>query len=594
MTDSDPATILQQAVYQLETGNPEQAAEFAGQALESAPENAEAIFLLGRCRALLNQNTEAINVLEQASERLPDRLELFNLLGHLLYHERHHEKAIAAFRRCVELDPDHVEAQRQLANLYLSNDQPEAIRLFERAHELAPDHADLLFDYAWGMMYTVGDTDQGAELFRKWLQLDHGTADRGSIAVQALNYPSNQKPTELAQIHFQWAEKYMNHLGREFDFSDHDFSDNRRIRLGMLSGDFSRHPVGRFAMLLCHHLDLQRFELFIYSNNHETDELKPSFEEHAVWCDVTKLTDDEAAKKIRVDRVDILLDLSGHTKGNRLGIVARKPAPIQAASFAYPNTTGLGAVDYRVTDPHSDPAGTTESLWQEKLEYMPHTPWLYLPPLEFKTETTPPPSTAGKPFTFGCLNNPVKTSRVSIRLWAEVLKRRPGSRIILFELNPDHGQLLKQFFLEEGVAPEQADIRPKGGVTYFLELHNEIDLMFDPFPYNGGVTTGDSFWMGVPVLCLEGDTYVSRQGVMQNRCLGLEAFIAGDTGEFIEKAVQISNNADLLLQLRQNLRGMLQQSALMDYDGYAAEFKTMLNRWWAKRCAEYQEIGQAD
>ena len=118
--------------------------------------------------------------------------------------------------------------------------------------------------------------------------------------------------------------------------------------------------------------------------------------------------------------------------------------------------------------------------------------------------------------------------------------------------------------------------------------------MFDPFPYNGGVTTGDSFWMGVPVLCLEGDTYVSRQGVMQNRCLGLEVFIAADTGEFIEKALQISNNADLLLQLRQNLRRMLQQSALMDYDGYATEFKTMLESWWAKRCAENQALDQAD
>ena len=594
MSDSAPVSHLEQAVQQLENGNPEQAAEIAGQALEYDPENADALFLIGRCRALLNQNEEAINALEQASERLPDRLELFNLLGHLLYHERHHEKAIDSFRRCVELDPDHVEAHRQLANLYLGNDQPKAIRLFERAHQLAPNHADLLFDYAWGMMYSVGDTDQGAELFRKWLQLDHGTADRGSIAVQALNYPSNQNPIELAQYHFQWAEKHMNQFWREIDFGDHDFSADRPIRLGMLSGDFCRHPVGRFAMLLCHHLDLERFDLFIYSNNHETDDLKPSFEEHALWCDVTAMTDDEAAKKIREDRIDILLDLSGHTKGNRLGIVARKPAPIQAALFAYPNTTGLAAVDYRVTDPFSDPAGESESLWQEKLEYMPHTPWLYLPPLEFEATPAPPPSSTGKPFTFGCLNNPVKTSRVSVRLWAEVLRRRPDSKIILFELNPDHGQLLKRFFTEENIAPSQIDIRPKGSVTYFLELHNEIDLMFDPFPYNGGVTTGDSFWMGVPMLCLEGDTYVSRQGVMQNRCLGLEAFIAGDTGEFIEKAVQISNNADLLLQLRQNLRGMLQQSALMAYDGYAAEFKTMLERWWAKRCAENQALGQAN
>ena len=165
--------------------------------------------------------------------------------------------------------------------------------------------------------------------------------------MQALNYPSNQNPIELAQYHFQWAEKHMNQFWREIDFGDHDFSADRPIRLGMLSGDFCRHPVGRFAMLLCHHLDLERFDLFIYSNNHETDDLKPSFEEHALWCDVTAMTDDEAAKKIREDRIDILLDLSGHTKGNRLGIVARKPAPIQAALFAYPNTTGLAAVDYR-------------------------------------------------------------------------------------------------------------------------------------------------------------------------------------------------------------------------------------------------------
>jgi len=578
--------MLEQAVHQLETGNPKQAAEFAGQTLESDPGNAEALFLLGRCLALLNQNKEAINNLELASQRFPDRVELFNLLGHLFCHERNHEKAIATFLRCLELDRNHVEAHRQLANLYLGDDQPKAIRLFERAYELAPDHADLLFDYAWAIMYVVGDTDRGSNLFRKWLQLDHDTADRGSIAVQALNYPSNQDPAELAKFHFQWAEKHMNHFSREVDFECNDLSTNRTIRLGMLSGDFCRHPVGRFAMLLCHHLDHDRFELLIYSNNLETDELKPSFEEHAKWNDITVMTDDEAAAQIRQDRVDILLDLSGHTKGNRLGILARKPAPIQAALFAYPNTTGLSVVDYRVTDPHSDLAGTTESLWREKLEYMPHTPWLYLPPLEFEVIPTSPPSSTGKPFTFGCLNNPVKTSRGSIRLWAEVLKRCPDSRIILFELNADHGQLLKRFFTEDGVTPAQVDIRPKGTVTYFLEMHNEIDLMFDPFPYNGGVTTGDSFWMGVPVLCLEGDTYVSRQGVMQNRCLGLEAFIAKDSGEFVEKAFQISNNAGLLMQLHQNLRGMLQQSALMDYEGYAAEFKMMLERWLTNRCSE--------
>ena len=558
----------------------------AQQAVQADPENATARFVLGRSLALLNRYEEAIVELEKAAETLPDCLELFNLLGHMLYHGSQHEKAVSAFERCLELDTDHVEAQRQLANLTLGSDQPRAIRLFDRAHKLDPEHDDLLFDYAWATMYNVGETDRGADLFRQWLALKHGTPDRGSIAVQALNYPSNQSPTELAELHFRWAAKHMSALSRGVDFSNHDFSTNRPIRLGMLSGDFCRHPVGRFAMLLCHHLDQERFNVFLYSNNLETDELKTTFEELATWRDISTVDDPRAEEIIRTDRIDILLDLSGHTKANRLGIIARKPAPVQAAMFAYPNTTGLEVVDYRVTDPHSDPEGETDSLWREKLEHMPHTPWLYLPPLEFESNPAPPPSSTGKPFTFGCLNNPVKTSRLSVQIWAEVLKRLPDSRLILFELNPDHGQLLRKQLAEEGANPEQIDIRPKGNVTYFLELHNEIDLMFDPTPYNGGVTTGDSFWMGVPVLCLEGEAYVSRQGVMQNRCLGLNAFIAKDSGEFVEKAVQIRANAELLMQLRVNLRGMLQESPLMDYDSYAAEFKKMLLRWWAKRCSE--------
>ena len=194
-----------------------------------------------------------------------------------------------------------------------------------------------------------------------------------------------------------------------------------------------------------------------------------------------------------------------------------------------------------------------------------------------------------EPFTFGCLNDPLKTSRACVRLWAQVLKRLPNSRIILFQLNDDHGQLLRDQFCEDGAKRKQIDIRAKGDAVYYLKLHYEIDLMFDPFPYNGGITTCDSFWMGVPVLCMDGRSYVSRQGVMQNRCLKLEAFIANDNSEFIEKALQISSNPDLLKQLRENLREMLKRSPLMNYNDYANKFADMLQRWWAKRCDEEKQ-----
>ena len=333
-------------------------------------------------------------------------------------------------------------------------------------------------------------------------------------------------------------------------------------------------------------MDRSRFELFVYANRKEEDELKASFESLAAWRNIFAQTDDAVVGQVADDRVDILLDLSGHTKGSRLSILSHRPAPVQASVFAYPNTTGMTAIDHRVTDPHSDPPGQTESLWAEQLERLPHTAWVYLPPLEVNAPPGPPPSTSGKSFTLGCLNNPVKTSRACIQLWARVLNRLPEARLILQQLNDGHGQRLRDWFAEAGAAAGQIDIRPKGGVAYFLKLHNEIDLMLDPFPYNGGVTTGDAFWMGVPLLCLEGDAYVSRQGVLQNKCLGLEAFIARDEGEFVEKAVQISNNPNMLVQLRENLRGMLERSPLMDYGGYAREFGGMLERWWAKRCSE--------
>ena len=586
MADPGSQTLLRQATERAESGDFAQAAELAQQILSRNGDHAEALFLLGRSLAMLDRNDEAITVLKKATKARPDDLEALNLLGHLLYHCDRHEEAKAAFARCLALDPNHVEAMRQMANLTLGSDQAGALSLFKQAYALAPDHADLLFDHAWAVMYAAGDTDSGATLFRRWFEFAGGTADRGSIALQALNYASNQNPETVARLHRQWGAEHADPLGQAANFHGHDFRTDRPLHVGLLSADFCRHPVGRFALTLCHHLDRSQFELFVYTNRKEEDELKASFESLAAWRNIFGQTDDAVVGQVADDRVDILLDLSGHTMGSRLSILSHRPAPVQASVFAYPNTTGMTAIDYRVTDPHSDPPGQTEPLWAEQLERLPQTAWVYLPPLEVNAPPGPPPSTIGNPFTLGCLNNPVKTSRACIQLWARVLKRLPEARIILQQLNDGHGQRLRDWFAEAGAAPAQIDIRPKGGVTYFLKLHNEIDLMLDPFPYNGGVTTGDAFWMGVPLLCLEGDAYVSRQGVLQNKCLGLEAFIAQDEGEFVEKAVQISNNPDMLVQLRENLRGMLERSPLMDYGGYAREFGGMLERWWAKRCSE--------
>ncbi|MCH2384216.1 MAG: tetratricopeptide repeat protein [Pedosphaera sp.] len=275
--------MLLQATERAEAGDFAQAAELSQQLLAQDETNTSALFLLSRSLTMLGRNNDAIKALEKAVKSQPDDIDVFNLLGHLLYHSGRHEDAMDAFNRCLELKPDHVEAMRQMANLMLGSDQANALHLFKRAYALAPDHGDLLFDYAWAMTYSVGDTDMGANLFRRWLELGRGTADRGSIALQALNYASNQNSGTLARLHREWASRHTDPLGQAGGFRDHDFRADRPIRVGFLSADFCRHPVGRFALILCHHLNREQFELFVYANNEREDKLKADFEAFATW-----------------------------------------------------------------------------------------------------------------------------------------------------------------------------------------------------------------------------------------------------------------------------------------------------------------------
>ena len=560
--------------------------ELSKQVLAIDVNNVDALLKSGRCFAMLGQNNKAIKALEKLTIVQPENIEVYNLLGHLFLNVSKPDLAIDAFNRCLELNPKHVEAMRHIANWNCSSGNlTKSLQLYEKCVAISPRHCDLLFDFASALFFTYGNTNKAADLCRRSIELGNISADRGSVALQILNYASNQKTETIAMLHREWAEKHADSLGQSVDFKTHDFKTDRTLRIGLLSADFIPHPVGRYALALCDNLNKKSFSLFIYSNKKKS-KLKVSFEKCATWRNIYGIEDDKVVDAIRADKIDILIDLSGHTAFARLMVLAKRPAPISAAVFAYPNTTGMKAVDYRISDPHSDPIGYTESLWTEQIDRMENAAWIYLPMLDYEINPNPLPFSTGAPFTFGCLNNPNKTNRACVRLWAQVLKRLHNSRIILFQINDHHGKLLRKQFAEDGANPEQIDTRKKGNSVYFRKLHNEIDLMFDPFPYNGGITTCDSFWMGVPVLCLEGKSYVSRQGVMQNKCLGLDAFVATDEEEFIEKALQISNNPELLKQLRENLREMLKRSPLMNYNSYANQFAEMLRRWWAKRCNE--------
>ncbi|MDP6754212.1 MAG: hypothetical protein QGF56_11045, partial [Verrucomicrobiota bacterium] len=274
---------------------------------------------------------------------------------------------------------------------------------------------------------------------------------------------------------------------------------------------------------------------------------------------------------------DALIDLSGHTSGNRLGVLAQKPAPVQTALFAYPNTTGLAAVDWRITDAQADPPGA-EPLYVEQLLRLPSVAWVYGAP-DDSPEPDGLPCLGGAPFTFGCLNNPAKISAAAVETWSAILRACPGARLMLLVRDdPAHEGLLLAKFERHGISAGQLLFVAKGPERGYLEAHNRIDLMLDPFPYNGGVTTGDCLWMGTPILALEGDSYVSRQGVSLLTAVGLPEWIAADREALVAKAVDWRQAPERLAKRSEGLRERLRRSPLMDHAGYAREWTGALER----------------
>ncbi|MDA1273587.1 MAG: tetratricopeptide repeat protein [Verrucomicrobia bacterium] len=527
---------------------------------------------LGRYCASNLRIEEACRYLQRAVSVKSDP-DLYNLLGHLFSELKQENEAEAALRMCLESAPQHLRALQCLGNLFKQRGQlEEAIDCFRLALAAEPNHPDVLQNLANTCLAACVPLAHCA----KFLRLD---AETLSHMVFALNYQSEFSRDEIASAHRIWGARQIKPSSPLRVRS----TPGQPIRVGLVSSDFYQHPVGRFAVLLCSYLNRKDFSLVAYHNSQRQDTLTEHLKSlNTVWRNIANQSDDEALQQMRSDRIDILVDLSGHTANNRLTLFAQRAAPIQITVFAYPNTSGLETMDYRVTDPFADPPGKTEHLGTETLLRLNKTPWVYLP-LATAPDVRPLPCTTGKPFTFGCLNNPLKFSSACFRLWSEILKGSPDSRLMLLSNHPAHDARLTTVFSEHGVSASQLWLVRAGFLTDYFEYYHSVDLILDSVPYNGAVTSCDALWMGVPVLTLEGDSYVSRQGVSILSNLGLEEFIAPTPREYTGRAIRLAQAPDSLLGHRMTLRNRLQSSALTDYHGYADELGAALKNVWMDR-----------
>jgi protein O-GlcNAc transferase len=563
---SVPADVSERlhAIQELrKQGQAEAALEELRLALADSPLLAELHHQRGNVLKSLGRFAEAAEALRTALRIEPANSVVLLNLGVALLELEAFEESADCLARAVAIEPNRAEAHNILGHALLSMGRcTSAISAFETAVRLRPGYAAPL-DNLGRALKAQGRAAEAIARHREALALAPSPATHSNL-LYSLNLV-DAEPAELLAEHLAWGRLYRVE-GPEL--AAPASAHGRRIRVGYVSPDFVNHAVAYFfAPVLAHH-DRSRFEVFCYSNAKVPDAVTQRLRgiaEH--WRDISLLDDVEAAALVRADGIDLLVDLAGHTAHNRLLVFARRPAPVQATWLGYPGTSGLSAIDFRLTDAASDPPGTADGAYAEKLVRLPETFSCYEPSPDSPDVGKLPAERTGS-VTFGCFNNFAKVTPEMITLWANVLADTPGSRLLLKSRGfADAGtcDLISRRFAHAGMDAERIlfDGRMRS-VAGHLSLYEGIDIALDTHPYNGATTTCEALWMGVPVVTLAGRTHASRVGASFLPQVGLASCVATNPSDYRRVSRGLAADLPALAALRAGLRGTMRRSTLCD------------------------------
>ncbi len=406
-------------------------------------------------------------------------------------------------------------------------------------------------------------------MLERAVELEPGKQELASNLLLALHYVRRWNAGEMFELHRAWGERFATGLGDHPTVAVRADDRDRPMRVGFISGDLREHPVGNYLASVLVGRDRARAHVTCYSNLGRADLITQRVRELSDdWQEIRGISDAEVAQRIRQDRIDVLVDLGGHTAGNGLLVMARRPAAVMVTQFAYPDTTGLSAINWRITDGIADPAGT-ERYSVEKLWRMKRLAWCWSPP-EIAVDVSEAPCARTGLVTFGSLNNAAKINDALLGVWAAILREVEGSRLML-TIPPAGEGRVRKIISEHGVDGRRIECVGRMSRVEYFRKHGQIDVALDPLPYNGAITTCDALWMGLPVVTLAGDSYASRQGVAIMETVGLTELVARDEANYIRIAVELACNPQKLTALRARLRAMIETSAVCDTDGYSRE-----------------------
>jgi predicted O-linked N-acetylglucosamine transferase (SPINDLY family) len=549
----------------------------------------EALSNLSNALRLKGDIEGAIAAARQALALRPNYAPAYNNLGTALHETGGADEAIAAYRQAVALDPNSVLSLYNLGSaLQDCGNLEEAIGFYRRALTLKEDFAEAHGNLG-NALKEMGRIEDALAAYRRALALKTETKAANNLLF-GLHFHPDWAPKEILEEHLRWNRVYAEPAAGSILPHENDRSPERRLRVGFVSPDLNVHPVGRFLLPLLENLDREVFEVFCYSDVRRPDEMTGRLKAQTnVWRNILFLPDEDAARKIRADKIDILVDLVMHADGSRLLTFARKPAPVQVTYLAYCSTTGLRTMDCRLSDPYLDPVGTDESVYTEKTVRLPHTYWCYRAP-DDSPEVGPLPARTSGQITFGCLNNFGKVSEPTLRTWCSLLGEFPGSRVMVYSREGAHRQRTIDLVAREGIDTARFQFVGAVPTPQYFRRYLEIDIALDPFPYCGGTTTCDALWMGVPVVSVAGRTAVSRAGLSILSNVGLGELVARTPEQYVQIAKQLASDVPRLSNLRSSLRSRMRDSHLMNAPQFGRDVGKAFRQMWREWCAAGGQI----
>ena len=557
------------------------AAEEYARLLEFRPGNAAATAGLGRCLFRSGRSRDAIPLLERAAETPAADGATLTDLGSALRSVGRTAEAVSVFRRAAKLSPRSLAAQVNLSRACKELGMLDAaVHAGRAATQIAPESPEAINNLA-SAVRSQGRAAEAETLFNAAAAAS-GDPRPASNRLCSAQYVDGVTPERLAMLHRDWAGRFAADAPHRHFANDR--TPDRRLRIGFLSADLHRHPVGVLLAGSIEALDPDRCEVVIYSDARRRDAVTRRIESASTdWRATGGVSDGQLVRAIRRDRVDVLFDLAGHTDGNRLGVFADRAAPVQVSWLGYVGTTGVPAMDAVLADRHHA-TPDVERHCRERVVKLPGGYACYrpggAPPVE--------PRPAARPFTFGAFGNPAKISPRAVRLWAAAMKAVAGSRLVLkyFGMSSAGTKLhLKRLFRDAGVDPARVDFLGESRWAAHLGEYRRVDLTLDSTPYSAGLTACESMWMGVPVLTLPGATFAGRHALSHVTQAGLGEFVAASDDDFAAIAKRWSDDPDGLADLRMTLRDRLLASPLCDAEAFARGFERALQSLWNEHLA---------